>query len=80
LFFPVVHGIIIAWLGLRAGLASCAGLTPAITQNFSSDLAPGETFCTLPASYVAVTFAVTLAVFACRGVAHDSHRSCGGDT
>jgi len=59
-FFPVAQGIIIAGLGLLAGLASYAGLALAINRAFSSDLAPGEKFCTLPASYVAVTFAVTL--------------------
>ena len=59
-FFPVAQGIIIAGLGLVAGLASYAGLALAINRAFSSDLAPGEKFCTLPASYVAVAFAVTL--------------------
>lgn len=61
-FFPVVQGIIIAGLGLAAGFGGYASLALAINRSFASELAPGESFCVLPAEYVPVFCLATLAL------------------
>lgn len=59
-FFPVVQGVMIAALGLAAGLASYLGLAATINHAFASDLAEGERFSVLPAEYVALAVLTTL--------------------
>ncbi|AHE99207.1 ABC transporter permease [Thioalkalivibrio paradoxus] len=59
-FFPVAQGVIIAGLGLAAGMASYLGLAVAINRAFAADLAPGEKFCTLPPGYLLAAVAATL--------------------
>ncbi|NLC70780.1 MAG: FtsX-like permease family protein [Desulfuromonadaceae bacterium] len=51
-FFPVAQGLIISALGLAAGFAGYGILALAINRAFASELAPGEAFCFLPASYI----------------------------
>lgn len=51
-FFPVAQGLIIAALGLVAGFGGYGVLALAINRAFSSQLAPGEAFCFLPASSI----------------------------
>ncbi len=59
-FFPVVQGVMIAALGLAAGLSSYLGLAATINHAFASDLAEGERFSVLPAEYVALAVLTTL--------------------
>lgn len=59
-FFPIVQGVIIAALGLGAGLAGYAVLAATINRVFAADLAAGEQFCTLPPDYVAIAVVTTL--------------------
>lgn len=61
-FFPVAQGAIIASLGLVAGFAGYASLAFAINRSFASELAPGESFCVLPAGDIPLAIAVTLAL------------------
>lgn len=59
-FFPVAQGMIIAGLGLGAGMIAYMGLAATINRAFADDLAPGEKFCTLPPEYVLTAVVATL--------------------
>jgi len=51
-FFPIVQGLCITGMGLAAGVGGYALLARTIDHVFAMDLAPGETFCVLPGSYI----------------------------
>lgn len=59
-FFPVAQGMIIAGLGLGAGMTAYLGLATTINRAFAEDLAAGEKFCTLPPEYVLTAVVATL--------------------
>jgi putative ABC transport system permease protein len=68
-FFPVAQGIIIAVLGLGAGLAGYGVLAATIDRTFTAELAAGEAFCTLPPAYVPLFFLLTVALAAVASLA-----------
>ena len=51
-FLPMIQGLIIAAAGLMLGFACYYLLAGMINHNFTTELAPGEKFCTLPFSYI----------------------------
>ncbi|MCA1794332.1 MAG: FtsX-like permease family protein [Desulfobacteraceae bacterium] len=53
-FFPMAQGLMLAVLGLLAGLGGYAVLAGVINQAFAKELAVGEAFCAMPWRYLPV--------------------------
>jgi putative ABC transport system permease protein len=51
---PVIQGQLLAAAGLALGGGAAFLLSRIINHTFTPELAPGETFCTLPPAYMAV--------------------------